>query len=337
MQILIVGGTKFVGRALVEAARARGHEVTLFNRGQTNPALFSDIEHITGDREDSLHLLAGRTWDAAIDTCGYYPRVVRLSAKTLASHVGHYTFISSISVYTDVGRAGIDEEEPAGRIDDETIEEITEETYGPLKALCEKAVAEEMSGRALLIRPGLIVGPHDPTDRFTYWPWRVSQGEEVLAPGRPDRRIQIVDVRDLAEWNIRMVEENATGIFNATGPQDPPLAMGELLETSRRMSDSDASFTWVDEAFLESNGVAEWTEMPLWVAESKAENRGFYEIDCRRAVDRGLKFRPITETIRATLDMIAEKRRDESWLAGISRARETELLAAWKADQEETG
>ncbi len=335
MRILIVGGTKFVGRALVEVALDRGHELTLFNRGQTNADLFPHIEKIVGDRVDSLHLLEGRKWDAAIDTCGYFPRIVRLSAKRLASQVDHYTFISSISVYADVSKPGVDENGAVGTIADETVEEITEESYGPLKALCEKAVEDQFPGKTLVVRPGLIVGPNDPTDRFTYWPWRVSLGGEVLAPGRPDRRIQIIDVRDLAEWTIRMVEERDVGVFNTTGPHHPPLTMKQLLDHSAIVSGSGASFTWVDETFLESTAVEEWTEMPLWVAESKSENGGFYEIDCSSAIDRGLTFRPVTDTIQATLEMISPKIEDPAWKTGICPSRETELLTKWRTYRKE--
>src|SRR5436305_843135 len=264
MRLLIIGGTVFLGRHLVEAALQRGHEVTLFNRGQHNPELFPEVEKLRGDRDGELSALKGRTWDAVIDTCGYFPRVVRQSAGLLADSVGHYTFISSISVFPEDVPPGTTENAPLLSMDDETVEEITGETYGPLKVLCERAVEEELPGRTLIIRPGLIVGPNDPTDRFTYWPVRVARGGRTLAPGRPERLIQFIDVRDLAEWNIRMVEDRKTGIFNANGP-NYDLSMGSLLESCKDVSGSDAEFVWVSEDFLTENGVGEWMDMPLWV------------------------------------------------------------------------
>ena len=199
MKLLILGGTVFLGRHLVEAAQARGHQLTLFNRGQHNPELFAGVEKLRGDRSGDLSALRGRRWDAVIDTCGYIPRIVRASAELLADAVDHYTFVSSLSVYADTSRPGIDESAPVGQLADETVEDITGETYGPLKALCEQAAGRALPGRVLTVRPGLIVGPHDPTDRFTYWPVRVARGGALLAPGRPERRVAFVDVRDLAE------------------------------------------------------------------------------------------------------------------------------------------
>ncbi|HET9866459.1 MAG TPA: NAD-dependent epimerase/dehydratase family protein, partial [Nitrospira sp.] len=243
MRILIIGGTRFLGRHLVEAALARSHEVTLFNRGKSNPDLFPQLETILGDRETDVEKLKGRIWDAVIDVAGYVPRVVRLSAEVLEPNVSRYVFISSVSVYDNFSKAGIDESDPVGKIEDESVEEITGETYGPLKALCEKAVQELYRERALIVRPGLIVGPHDPTDRFTYWPVRVARGGDVLAPQKPEAPIQVVDVRDLADFIIKLIQENASGIYNATGP-DYELTIGELLDVSKQVSGSNANFRW---------------------------------------------------------------------------------------------
>src|SRR5690606_2480891 len=254
MKLLIIGGTRFVGRALVDSALARGHEVTLFNRGQSNPGLYPQVETIVGDRTGDLSALSSRSWDAVIDTCGYVPRIVRNMAETLSGNVGHYTFISSISVYRDFTQAGIDEAYPVGTVEDETVEEITGETYGPLKALCEQAVAEVFPGRALNIRPGLIVGPHDGSDRFNYWPYRVARGGEVLAPGNPDASAQIIDVRDLGDWTLDMAERQATGVYNATGPEQP-FTISHVLESCREVTNSDATFTWVSDEFLVEQGV----------------------------------------------------------------------------------
>jgi 2'-hydroxyisoflavone reductase len=329
MKILILGGTVFYGRAIVEAALARGHSLTLFNRGKTNPELFPQVEKLVGDRQTGLDQLRNRRWDAVIDPSGYIPRLVRQSAELLADAVDHYTFISSLSVYRDFSQIGIDEQAPVGTLEDETVEEVTGETYGPLKALCEQAVEAAMPGRALILRPGLIVGPHDPTDRFTYWPYRVAQGGEVLAPGRPARRVQFIDVRDLAEWTIRMVEEKRTGIYNADGPHTA-LPMEDLLAACKQVSGSDASFTWVSEEFLNENKVGAWIDLPLWIPESDPEMVGFFAMDISKATDAGLTFRPVADTVQATLDWVSSRPVDHSWRAGITRQREAELLAAWK-------
>src|SRR5579872_4273010 len=233
MKLLILGGTVFLGRHIVEAALARGHEVTLFNRGQHNPDLFPEVEKLRGDRNGDLAALQGRQWDAAIDTSGFVPRVVRASAEALANAVKHYTFISSISVYADFTKLGIDESSPVAKLVDESVEEVTGETYGGLKALCEQAAEEALPGKVLIVRPGLIVGPDDQTDRFTYWPYRVAQGGEMLAPGRPAHQEQFIDVRDLAQWIVRMVEAGKTGVYNATGP-DYVLSTQQLLEVCKR-------------------------------------------------------------------------------------------------------
>ena len=332
MKLLILGGTVFLGRALVEAALARGHEVTLFNRGQHNPDLFPHVEKLRGDRDPSvgagLDALKGRTWDAVIDPSGYFPRLVRASAELLADHVAHYTFISSISVFADFKTPGMDEAAPVGKIADETVEQITGETYGPLKALCEQAAARAMPGRTLTIRPGLIVGPHDPTDRFTYWPVRIARGGEVLAPNRPDYVVQIVDVRDLAEWNIRMVEAKQVGVFNATGP-DYPLTMGRVLSESKAVTGSDATFTWVSEEFLQQQGATPWTEVTLWLPEKG--NEGFSTVNVGKAIGAGLTFRPLADTIRDTLAWDAARPADTVWRNGIKPEREEAWLKAWHA------
>jgi 2'-hydroxyisoflavone reductase len=325
MKILILGGTLFLGRALVESALSRGHAVSLFNRGKTNPGLFPGIEEIQGDREESLEALAGRRWDAAIDTSGYFPKDVRKSAGFLSNLVDHYTFISSISAYASFKDSWQDENSPLARMADENAQEITGETYGPLKVLCEEAAEAAMPGRVLVIRPGLIVGPHDRSDRFTYWPYRVWKGGEVLAPGSPERGNQFIDVRDLAEWNISMVERGSTGVYNATGPEKP-VSMGELLETCRKVSGSEARFIWADEAFLQENNVGEWIEMPLWVPETNSDVQGLNTIDIKKAVSEGLVFRTLEETIRATLEWAKTRPGDHKWRAGLTHDRERELI-----------
>ena len=328
MKLLILGGTVFLGRHLVDAAQARGHEITLFNRGQHNAELYPEVEKLRGDRNGDLSALRNRRWDAAIDTCGYVPRIVRASAELLADAVEHYTFVSSISVYAALDRPGIDENAAVGALDDPSVEEVTGETYGPLKALCEQVAEAVMPGRVLNIRPGLIVGPHDPTDRFTYWPHRVAEGGETLAPGNGERPVEIIDARDLAEWTVRMTEGRQTGIFNATGP-DYPLTMQRLLETCKTVSVSDARFTWVGDQFLVDNGVGPWIELPLWVPESDAESGAIFSVDCGKAIKAGLAFRPVEHTVRDTLDWDATRPSDREWWAGLKRERERELLTLW--------
>jgi 2'-hydroxyisoflavone reductase len=332
MNILILGGTRFLGRHLVDAALNRGHEVTLFNRGKTNPDLYPDIETLLGDRDSGLDALAGHQWDAVIDTSGYFPRLVRDSAQALVGAVEHYTFISSISVYADEATVSVhsndvlDENSPVGTIEDESVEEITGETYGPLKALCEQEVQKVFSEGALIIRPGLIVGPYDTSDRFTYWPVRLARGGDVLAPGDPQMPVQIIDARDLAEWNIRMVEDQVTGVFNATGPQ-PPLTLQKVIETCQQVAGVSAEIVWVSEEFLLEQEVAPFTEMPLWLPEGVW---GMSRVNVSRALAAGLKFNPLAETIADTLAWANTRPADYAWVNGLTPEREAELLATWR-------
>lgn len=341
MKLLILGGTMFLGRHLTEAALARGHEVTLFNRGQHNPELFPEAEKLRGERDGGLGALRGREWDAVIDTSGFVPRVVRASAELLAPSVGRYVFVSSLSVFADFSRPVEDENAPLGALADESAEELTGESYGPMKAMCERAVEEALPGRALNIRPGLIVGPHDTTVRFVYWPRRVARGGEVLAPGRPEAKVQFIDARDLAEWTLRMTEAGAAGVYNATGPATP-LTFGELLEECRRVSRSDARFTWVDEKFLLGAGVEPWSELPLWLPEEGGGDyrfRYFQSVGIAKALAAGLTFRPLAETIRDTLEWDASQggARAAEGKGGVAMPdktlaaeRERALLAAWR-------
>jgi 2'-hydroxyisoflavone reductase len=327
MKLLIIGGTRFLGRAIVDAALAGGHEVTLFNRGQSNPDLYASLETLVGDRDGGLDVLPGRTWDAVIDTCGYIPRLVRASASFLAEAVEQYTFISSISVYADPSAAGINEDAPLGTIEDETVEEVTGETYGPLKVLCEKAATQATNGRALHVRAGLIVGPYDLSDRFSYWPYRVAQGGEVLAPDAPDSPVQFIDVRDIAAWTVQATAKRLTGAYNVTGP-NTPVSMGQVLQNCKTVSGSDATFTWVSEAFLVEHEVGAYTEMPLWVP---AEFAGFDSVNCRKAIAAGLATRPLTETVRDTLNWLNGRAADYQWRNGMKPEREAELLQQWHA------
>jgi 2'-hydroxyisoflavone reductase len=332
MKILILGGTKFLGRHLVDAALEAGHEVTLFNRGKTNPTLFPNVETIIGDREKDLDRLAGREWDAVIDVAGYLPRIVRLSAEALKGSVKKYIFISSISVYSEFRKVGISEEDPVGKLEDETVEEITGETYGPLKALCEKTVQEIYKDRALIVRPGLIVGPHDPTDRFTYWPMRVKRGGDMITPDKPQTPIQIIDVRDLSQFIIKLIENDASGIYNATGP-DHELMMGEFLETCKQVSGSVATFHWASAGFLKEHEVAPWSDMPVWIPDTE-EDAGFSRVDISKALNAGLLFRPLEDTVRDTIAWAETRPEDYEWHAGLNLTKENILLSLLKRNDQ---
>ena len=327
MELLIIGGTRFLGRALVDEARAAGHTLTLFNRGRSNPALYPDVEQLHGDRDGGLAALAGRRWDAVIDTCGYVPRVVRAAADALAPAVEHYTFISTMSVYAEPLAEGTDEAAPVGTIPDESVEEISGGSYGPLKALCERAATEAMDGRALHVRSGLIVGPHDASDRFSYWPARVARGGEMLAPVSPGYGVQFIDVRDLAAWTLRATAARLTGAYNVTGPERP-LPIGRLLDAARDLTGSDAHFTWMSDDFLIAHDVGPYVELPLWVP---AEAGGFNSFNIDRALAAGLTFRPVAETVADTLAWLATRPADTVWRAGLPAEREAQLLAEWHA------
>jgi 2'-hydroxyisoflavone reductase len=337
MKLLILGGTLYLGRHAVEAALARGHQVTLFNRGRTHPELFPGVERLRGDRDGGLAALAGRRWDAVLDTTGYLPRVVRASCALLRESVGHYVFVSSISVYADSTRPGLVETDALAPLPPDSPDEVTGETYGPYKALCEQVVLEEFPGRSAVVRAGLIFGPHDPTDRSGYWPMRVASGGDVLAPGRPERPVQLLDVRDLAAWLVRLAETRTSGVFNATGPRQP-LTMARFLDACREVAGSDARWVWTDEAFLLEQKVRPFSELPLWLPE---QYQAFETVNCARAVAAGLTFRPLADTIRATLEWArgpapeaAPRKQGVLIPPGLTREREAEVLRAWEARAE---
>lgn len=348
MKLLIIGGTRFVGHHLVTAALARNHEVTLFNRGKHERAAFSNVETIYGDRNSDLSTLQGRRWHAVIDTCGYLPRTVRASAESLSDSVDRYVFISSLSAYEDVGVPGLDETAPLATLTDDQLEKANQidssgqpsaftygEMYGGLKALCEQAAEEAMPNRVLIIRPGLIVGSRDYTDRLTYWVVRVARGGEVLAPGRPDRHLQFIDAHDLAEWIVRMIEQKEIGVYNANRPPDK-LTMGGVLEECKEVSGSDAFFTWISEDFLLQEKVGAWSEMPLWIPENNSDLKGFMSINCDKAVSSGLSFRPLNDTIRDILNWREANHPDEELKAGIDSDKEQSLLRKWHETQRPT-
>lgn len=327
MKILILGGTSFLGPQIVEAARARGHVLTLFNRGRTNPSLFPDLEKLRGDRDGDLKSLEGRSWDAVVDTSGFVPRIVTLSASLLAPNVKQYVFISTISVFTQEIKPGTAEDGPLETTPDETSEDV-KKYYGALKALCEKAAEKAMPGRVWNIRPGLIVGPGDKTDRFTYWPVRIARGGEVLAPGDGNDPVQYIDARDLGEWIALGIERGLNGVYNATGPAKK-LTMKTMLEEIKKGTGGDAKFTWVSTEFLTKKGIAPWSDLPVWVP----GDRGFTQISNAKAVGAGLTFRPVAVTAKDTLAWYKSLPQDRrgKLLAGISDDKEKELLAAWKA------
>ena len=311
MRILILGGTVFLGRAIVEAAVAAGHELTLFNRGRTNPELFPEVEKLRGDRDGDLDALRGRSWDAVVDVAGYLPRVVRQSVE--AVEAPYYLFVSTRSVYADPSDSP-DEDAPLhGDVDSEEIMEH----YGALKAMCERVAAER---HGAIVPPGLIVGPHDPTGRFTYWPHRIARGGDVLAPGPAEEPVTLIDVRDLGEWIVRLCENATHGVFNAI----ERTTWGELLAACVRATGSDARFVWIPSEWLADQGVGEWMELPLWV--SSDEMKGLHDVRNDRAVAAGLSFRRLEETARATLAQA--ELTDE---AGLRPEREADLLEAWAA------
>jgi len=333
MRLLILGGTAFLGRHVVDCALARGHAVTVFNRGRTNPGLRPEVEEVRGDRDKDLSALVGRRWDSVIDTSGYVPRVVRASTELLIDS-SHYTFVSTISVYADF-RAGPDETASVDQLPEPESENV-QEHYGALKAACERVVEELFAARYLIVRPGLIVGPWDPTGRFTYWPLRMARGGDVLVPEPRDLRLQFIDVRDLADWIVRRAELQTVGVFNATGPLPRP-TIEEVLEACRRLANPGARLHWVGARFLRDRGVDEFVELPLWVDDPAWA--GFMDVDVSKAVSSSLTFRPIDQTVQDTL---AWARANPDWepsrrqgveipQAGLDPEREMQLLAEWKA------
>lgn len=336
MRLLIIGGTVFLGRHLVDAASERGHAITLFNRGQSAPGLFDGVEEIHGDREHDLDALAGREWDAVIDTCGYVPRIVRAGVERLAEMTGHYTFVSSVSVYGTFPRPGIDEDSPVAELAaDERDSEDVARHYGELKAACEREVQTALGARALVVRPGLIVGPHDPTERFTYWVRRLSERGPVLVPRAQDQPVQLIDARDLAGWMVAMAERRATGVFNATGPDQRP-RFGEMVDRIRSAVAGASELVWVAERDLAEAGVEPWQDLPLWLdLDRHPDFLGFLDVDVRRARAAGLRFRDLETTARDTLAWVRERDGVPAMTsgvglppAGLTPERETELLSA---------
>ena len=325
MRTLILGGTQFLGRHFVDAVQERGWELTLFNRGQSNPKIYTELEQLRGNRDPKispgLAALEGRSWDIVVDPSGYVPRLVQASLAALSTS-GYYCFISSISVYSDFATPHQDESAPLGEIEDPTIEEWSGPAYGPLKVLCENEVRDARPESHLNVRAGLIIGPHDPTERYTYWVRRIARGGEVLAPVGPDYPVQAIHARDIAEWSLAMAETGRSGTYNVTSPVYP---LGELLETARRVSGSDARFTYVSEEFLLEQEIGPWMELPLWMP---TEMAGLMQTSVAAAREQGLQERPLEQTIRETLAW-AEQTPPVDPSVGLTPERETELLTDW--------
>lgn len=321
MKLLILGGTVFVGRHFVAAALERGHEVTLFHRGKRGAELFPQVERVLGDRDGGLDALAGRTFDAVVDTCGYVPRVVRQSAEAFKGRADAYLFVSTVSVYAEDAPPRSDESADLQILKDETAEEITNETYGGLKVLCEQAVAEHFAGRVFVVRPGFIVGPHDPTNRFTYYPRRVAEGGKMLVPNVPNDPLEVIDARDLAQFMLQGLERQIEGVYNTAGPE---VRFAEMLEACRPLNPG-VEFVWADFDFLEKRGIELWKDLPM--AMPPGESTALMTVRSDRAVASGLRYRPLEETARDTAEWFARERPAGPYGAGLlTPEREAEAI-----------
>ena len=331
MRLLILGGTRFLGRHLAALALERGHRLTLLHRGRSGPDLFPQAEHLITDRNADLSALDGGHWDAVIDTSAYLPRQVRAVSGRLAGRVGQYQLVSSISVYADPDTPGLDEGAPLQTLADADTEEITGDTYGGLKALCEAAAEAGFAGRCLVSRPGVLVGPHDPTGRFTWWLQRLARGGEVLAPGDPGAPVQFIDARDAAAWMLLQAERGSTGVCNLTGPPQA-LTFGDLLDAARRLLAPAARLEWVGESFLLAQGVAPWTDLPLWLPRA---SQGMHQVDIARALASGLVCRPLAATLADTAAWApvvptGTAEGPPRPAVGLAPEREAALLAVWR-------
>ena len=341
MKLLILGGTRFLGRHLAEQALAQGHAVTLMHRGRSGPGLFPHAEHRIADRDGDLAALADGEWDSVIDTSAYVPRQVCAVAARLAGRVGQYQLVSTISVYADMDGGGVDEDAALKTLPDPSTETVTGDTYGGLKVLCEEAALAGFAGRCLISRPGLLVGPHDPTGRFSWWLQRLQRGGTVLAPGDPSTPVQFIDARDAAAWMLRQASAGVTGVFNLTGPAQP-LTIGGLLLAARDTLNPAARLQWVDEEFLLDAGVAPWSDLPVWLPRAQA---GLHGVNIKRALATGLQCRPLAVTLSDTARWLqdsaispevavaatASAASPARPAVGLAPEREAELLLAWQA------
>ena len=334
IRFLILGGAGFIGPHQVRYALDRGHTVTLFNRGRTNTHLFPGVERLVGDRNGQLDALAGRSWDGVIDNSRSNPEWVRLAADFLKDSVGLYFYVSSRSAYSDTSIVPMTADAPTYTYESAGISRDSESLpYGLAKALSEREAQRIFVGRTNIVRPGLIIGPGDDTDRFTYWPVRINRGGEVLAPGDPTDPVQIIDVRDFTEWMIRMAEDGTAGVFNGVGPRTPR-PMAELLYGIRGITTAETTFTWVNLEFLTQIGIRPYSHMPVWRPPTPG-SEGFARFDLTPEIEAGLTFRPLAVTAQETLDFHFSRspERQADLRAGISAEREAEVLAAWHARQ----
>lgn len=325
MRLLVIGGTVFVGRHFVEAALSRGHQVTLFHRGSKGTGLISGVEEVLGDRDGQMDRLAGGNWDAVVDTCGYVPRVVRQSAQALYDRAGRYLFVSTISVYETEGQDRLDETSKVGILGDPTTEEITGESYGPLKVLCEEEVTGAFGKKALIIRPGLIMGPHDPTNRFTYWVDRLAGGGKAIVPARPEQPTQLIDARDLGLFMVLGLEKQLSGIYNACGPEAPK-TFGDMITACHKLN-LGTELVWVEPGALEEQGVQLWQDLPL-VLPVDGSSDAIQRVDNRRAVAAGLVLRSWEQSASDTLEWRRTQPSDAPQRFGMDREREAEVLKA---------
>ncbi len=323
LNILVIGGTRFVGRHIVEEAIARNHSVTLFNRGTNH--CFPGVTHIKGDRDnpEDLVQLSGSVYDSIIDTCGYYPRQINILTKVLSSS-SHYVFISSISAYGDKVNPYRDESAELAKISPDTPEKLTNETYGGFKVLCEQAAQQQMP-QTLIIRPGIVAGPFDTTDRFTYWPYRVAQGGNVLVPDNPGQPVQFIDARDLAAFTLNMVEKKETGAFNLVNTPGS-VTMKLLVEESLKAAPDDSKIIWVDEDFLASCEIQPWQDLPFWIP-GKASD--LMLTSNSKALKAGLSIRPLGVTLQETLNWRLSLPEDYEPGAGLTREKEQQTLNKW--------
>ena len=339
MRILFLGGTKFLGRHAVDAALARGHAVTVFTRGRAPYHWGDAVTALAGDRDPlippGLHALRDGPWDAVIDTSGYVPRVVRASAGMLMGRVAQYLFVSSISVYADGGGAGRDESAPTATLDEPSTEEVMKH-YGPLKAACEDEVRAVFGNSAIIVRPGLIVGPHDSTDRFGYWVARFRHPEllgnrppQAVVPAPQSAPVQFIDVRDLAHWMIDLVEAKRGGTFNANSVAGHWTweSMVTALRAKAGAGADAPQAKWIDESLLLAQKVEPWTGLPLWIPSTFADEAGFMEFDCRKAQAAGLRIRSLADTIDATAAWLAARDNGGAWKAVLTAEAEREILA----------
>jgi len=323
VQLLVIGGTRFAGRAFVEQAVRRGHDVAVFHRSVSEPEDFPAVEHLHGDRDGQLGLLRGRSWDAVLDTCAYVPRAVREASAVLQDAAGHYILVSTLSVHPDDMPAGSTERAATHQPPFPQTETVTDQTYGPLKMACEHAATTAFADRCLIIRPGYIVGPHDPSDRFTFYLRRAANGGEMAAPGPPDAPLQVIDARDLAAFMLGRIEAADSGVFGVVGPGER-IVMRDMLDTARDVAAADTTFTWVSEEFLDAAGdqAQEW--FPMW----EPQFPGAHTYDAAKAVAAGLRCRPFAQTVADTLAW-DQQRGQPDLRTGLGAAAERELLTTW--------